>query len=239
MMKSGTLVGVALLVIGVAVPKAQSQRPLFRAATRLVEVSVTVVDKKGNAVTGLEPADFVVLDQGKARPVDVFRFDGGTTTAAVGAAADSLPAGTFTNLPALTDDAPRNVTALVLDNINTTPLQGVTARAQMMRYLRTLAPQTITAVYLMADKLYVLHDFTDDAAALRAKVERAKLAAPTAWEPDDRRSIVEAEMLLAMFIDDPEMYESDEERPRLRSAGGRDSPTPSCGAIGQSGAWHR
>ncbi len=58
----------------------------------------------------------------------------------------------------------------------------------------------------MADKLSVLHDFTDDAAALRAKVERAKLAAPTAWEPDDRRSIVEAEGLLAMFAEDPATY---------------------------------
>jgi VWFA-related protein len=206
MMKSSRVIGVgqlALLGLGITVLGAQQQAPLFRATTRLVEVSVTVVDKKGNAVAGLGPADFVVLDQGKPRPVEIFHFDGGRAAPAASAPASTLPPGVFTNRPALTDDAPRNVTALVLDNINTTPLQGVTARAQMMRYLTALAPQTITAVYLMAEKLYVLHDFTDDAGALRAKLERAKLAAPTAWEPDDRRSIVEAEMLLAVFKDDP------------------------------------
>jgi VWFA-related protein len=210
MMKSGTMIGVGQLVLlglGVALLGAQQREPLFRTTTRLVEVTVTVADKKGNAVTGLGPADFVVRDEGTPRPVDVFRFDGGSGGTGTAPAALALAPGTFTNLPAPSDTGPRNVTALVLDNINTTPLQGVTARAQMMRYLTALAPQTITAVYLMAEKLYVLHDFSDDATALRARLERAKLAAPTAWEPDDRRSIVEAETLLAMFIDDPTMYE--------------------------------
>jgi VWFA-related protein len=205
MMKSGATFGVAqlaLLGLGVSLLGAQQPAPLFRAATRLVEVTVTVVDKKGNAVTGLEAADFVVLDQGKPRPVELFHFDGRRAARASGAAA-ALPPGVFTNRPALTDDTPRNVTALVLDNINTTPLQGVTARAHMVRYLETLAPQTITAVYAMAEKLFVLHDFTDDAAALRAKVEKAKLSMPTAHEVNDEQSIVEAEMFLKMFGDDP------------------------------------
>ncbi len=203
-MKSGTMFGggqLALLGLGVALLGAQQPAPLFRAATRLVEVSVTVVDKKGNAVTGLEASDFVVLDEGKPRKVELFRVDGRRTTASAGAAPAALPSGTFSNRPTLAEDEPRNVTALVLDNINTTPLQGVTARRLMMRYLTTLAPQTITAVYLMAEKLYVLHDFTDDAAALRAKLEKTKLSTPTAWEMDDRPSIVEAENILKVFTD--------------------------------------
>ncbi len=203
-MKCGTLAGVALLVLGVAAPRAQSQRPVFRAATRLVEVSVAVVDKKGNAVKGLGPADFVVLDQGKPRPVEIFRYDGWTTAAAAAATA-TLPAGTFTNLPAVADSAPRQVTALVLDTINTPPRQGVTARAQMMRYMRALAPQTLTAIFLMANQLHVLHDFTDDAAALGARLEAAKLPAGTARETDDSQAIVEAEMLLQVFDGDPAM----------------------------------
>jgi VWFA-related protein len=190
----------AVLGLGIALLSAQEQKPMFRAATRLVEVTVTVVDKKGNAVAGLGPADFVVLDERKPQPVALFRFDGGPAAATVaGASAATLPPGMFTNRPGTTDSAPRNVTALVLDNINTTPPQGVTARAQAMRYLRTLAPRTITAVYLMADKLYVLHDFTDDAAALRARLERIKLATPTAWEMDERQATVEAEAFVRLF----------------------------------------
>jgi VWFA-related protein len=204
---ANTVARLVALGLGVAMLGARQQPPTFRAATRLVEVSVTVVDKKGNAVAGLGAADFVVLDEGKPQPVELFHFEGGRAAPAAAAAAPTLPPGTFTNRPAIADDAPRGVAALVLDNINTTPVQGVTARAQMTRYLRTLAPHTITAVYLMAEKLYVLHDFTDDAAALRAKVEKAALPTPTAWEMDGRQAIVEAETFLKMFGDDPATQE--------------------------------
>jgi VWFA-related protein len=177
---------IAVLGLGVALLSAQQQEPIFRAATRLVEVTVTVLDKKGNGVTGLGPADFVVLDEGKPRPVALFHFDGGRAAPGAGVPATPPPPGVFTNRPTVTDAAPRNVTALLLDNINTTPLQGVKARALAMRYLATLAPQAVTALYLMENGLYVLHDFTDDAAALRAKVEQARLGSSTAWERDDR-----------------------------------------------------
>jgi len=201
MMKSTAKLGVALLALlglGVVLRGAQQQRPVFRADTRLVEVTVTVVDKKGNGVAGLEASDFQVFDQGKPRTVELFRFEGGP--AAPTAAA--LPPGVFSNLPAFVDDAPRNVAALVLDNINTTALDGVTARAQIMRYLKTLAPHTTTAVYLMARQLYILHDFTDDAAALRARLENATLPSATAWEMDERQSVVHSEAFLRTFEDD-------------------------------------
>jgi VWFA-related protein len=204
-MKCGTLAGVVLLALGVALPKAQSQRPVFRAATRLVEVSVTVVDKKGNAVTGLGAADFVVLDQGKPRPVEICRYDGGTVTAAADAATATLPAGTFSNIPAVAGNAPRQVMGLVLDAINTPPRQSVVARALLMRYLRAVAPRTATAVFLLAEQLYVLHDFTDDAAALRAGLEKARLPVGTARESDEAQTIVEAEMLLKVFSGDGTM----------------------------------
>ena len=190
---------VAVLGLGVAILSAQQQQPTFRTATRLVEITVSVLDKKGNAVAGLGPADFLVLDEGKERPVALFQSDG-----VRGASADrpetTLPAGEFTNRPAATDTTPRSVTAIVFDNINTTPLQGVKARAQAMRYLLTLAPHTVTAIYLVADHLYVLHDFTDDAAALRARLEKVRLPTPAAREMSDREA---AEAFNSFAVQDP------------------------------------
>ncbi len=87
------------------------------------------------------------------------------------------------------------------DHINTPPRLAVYARAHMMRYLSALAPRTATAVYLLADQLYVLHDFSDDAEGLRARVEKAKLPASTARETDDSRAIIESEKFLEMFGD--------------------------------------
>ena len=67
-----------LLVIGLTVFQIVGQQPapVFRTGTRLVEVTVTVLDKKGNAVSGLGQTDFTILDEGKSRPVALFHFDG-------------------------------------------------------------------------------------------------------------------------------------------------------------------
>jgi VWFA-related protein len=204
MTRFGVRFGISLLAglgICLAVLGAQQRQPMFRAATRLVEVSVTVVDKKGQAVTGLTPADFVVTDQGKPRTVDIFHFDGGRDVGTAAPAPVAAP-GVFTNLPILSEDAPRNVTALVLDSLNTPPRFSGSSRVQLLRYLKTLAPRTVTAVYLMANQLFVLHDFSDDAAALRAKVEKANLPVSTMRETDTMQSIVEAESFLRSFTED-------------------------------------
>lgn len=187
----------------------QQSAPVFRAGTKLVEVTVSVLDKKGNAVTGLDTADFTVLDEGKPRPVAFFRFDGGSMASpgASGAATPSpapkLPPGVFSNRLEAEKNAPRNVTALVLDTINTPPQQSVMARAQMMRYLRALAPKTQVAVFLMGSELRILHDFTDDSEALRARLAKATLAMPSTNVTDYTQSILEAEAFVDMFAGNP------------------------------------
>ena len=171
----------------------QQSAPVFRAGTKLVEVTVTVLDKKGNAVAGLEPGDFTVLDEGKPRTVSLFRFDGMPAAASTSAAvpAVTLPPGVFTNKLETPGNTPHNITALVLDALNTPPQQSTMARAQMIRYLRALAPETRVAIFLTGKQLRILHDFTDDATALRAKLDKATLGMPTATVTDFRESMVE------------------------------------------------
>jgi VWFA-related protein len=194
----------------------QPSGPVFRAGTKLVEVSVTVLDKKGNAVTGLDTADFTILDEGKPRPVAFFRFDGVPPASAARPASTTpaLPPGVFSNRPELAGEAPRNVTALVLDSLNTPPTQMTVARAQMMRYLRALEPQTRVAIFLMGAKLRILHDFTDDPAALRARLDKVTLGMPSVNITDYNQSIVEAEAFVDMFAGDPAMQAAAEEMAR-------------------------
>jgi VWFA-related protein len=194
------LIGSAGLLTG------QQPATVFRAGAKLVEVTVTVLDKKGHAVNGLESADFTVLDEGKPRPVAFFRFDGGPETAPATAPPPALPPGVFSNLrAAATEGRPRNITALVIDTLNTDPQHSIAVRAQMMRYLRALAPETRVAVYQMGVQLRILHDFTDDPAALRAKLEKAVMGMPMATVTDYRQSVVEAEAFVDMFAGDPAM----------------------------------
>jgi VWFA-related protein len=184
-----------------AVAPQAAQEPVFRAGARLVEVTVTVRDGKGQAVAGLAAPDFTVLDGGKPRPITFFRFDGVTEARTEQEAPRA--AGVFTNRVRSSAGAPANITALVLDSINTSPRGSMMARAQMMRYLKALAPETRVAIFHMGHELRILHDFTDDAAALRARLEKAVLGAPLEGISDFERSVKEAEQFIAMFADDP------------------------------------
>jgi VWFA-related protein len=200
----------------------QSSAPVFRAGTKLVEVTVTVLDRKGSAVSGLEAADFTVLDDGKQRPVSFFRFDGGPAAAPASGkpAAETLPPpalppGVFTNRVELGAEAPRTITALVLDSLNTPPEQGMLARAQMMRYLRELAPNTRVAIFQLGQQLRILHDFTDDAAALRARIAKATVGMPPNTVTDYTQSIVEAEAFVNMFPPEMQAQIAEMERNKL------------------------
>jgi VWFA-related protein len=196
----------------VALLGGQQQPPVFRAGTRLVEVSVTVLDKKGNAVAGLAPSDFTVLDEGKPRPVAFFRFEGLSETAVE----KPRPApGVFTNKVELAGGPPRNVTALVLDALNTPPQDSAVARAQMMRYLKALTPETRVAIFHMGRQLSVLHDFTDDAASLRARLEKAVIGMPLEGISDFTQSVIEAEQFVNLFADDPAMQKVIEDMMRI------------------------
>ncbi len=125
---------------------AQQQAPTFRTSTRLVELTVTALDKKGNAVTDLRLEDFTIKENGKSRPIAFFRYDGGPP---VEPKAIPLPAGVFTNRVEFTPGPPRNITALVLDELNTPPQYSMRVRAMVTRYLKALAPQTRVAVFHM------------------------------------------------------------------------------------------
>jgi VWFA-related protein len=203
------------LSLTVALLMGQQPAPVFRAGTKLVELTVTVLDKKGNAVAGLEPADFTILDEGKARPVTLFRFDGVPPAPATPSTSAPLPPGIFSNrYERPGEETPRNITALVLDTLNTPPQQSTVARAQMFRYLRTLAPQSRVALFLMGTQLRILHDFTDDPEALRARLEKATLAMPMASVTNYSESIIEAEAFVNMFAGDPAMQKAAEDMAR-------------------------
>jgi hypothetical protein len=53
----------------VAQPPADS---IFRATTRLVQVSVIAQDKDGKPVAGLKREDFQLFDNGKPQPIQLF-----------------------------------------------------------------------------------------------------------------------------------------------------------------------
>lgn len=177
---------------------------MFRTTTRLVEFSVVALTKGGQAVTDLRKDEIEIFEKGKRREVAFFRFDGEPEAEFTGAA---LPAGIFTNRAEFTGGPPRNITALVLDTLNTDPRDQMWVRAQLLRYLKALAPKTRVAVYHLGNQLHVLHDFTGDAQALRARLEKSGLQLPAQMSENIDNSIREAEELIRLFPDDPYLAE--------------------------------
>jgi VWFA-related protein len=159
------------------------QTPVFSADTTLIEFTLIAIDKDGKPVTDLKKEEIIVKDKGQPGDLALFRYEGGEQPQTV----PELPPGIFTNTPALTPGPPRNITAIVLDTLNTQPREQTWVKAQAMRYLGTLLPNPRLAVYLLGQDLTVLHDFTDDAESLLARIEQAqvKLAGMTFGEIDD------------------------------------------------------
>ncbi len=189
----------AVLAAGLA-----AQEVTFRIGTRLAELSVTVLDGDGNPMAGLCAGDFTIEDEGRPRSVAFCHFDGGPPSPQPRA---PLPAGVFTNMVEIVGDAPRNISAIVLDGLNTPPEHNARVRSHVMKYLKELPPETRIAVYHMGQRLSILHDFTDDAASLCEKVEKARLEMPLETITDYQQSVIEAEQLVDMFEDAPEVEE--------------------------------
>lgn len=177
----GTIViGIALLV-GSVVGHAQEPEVVFRTGTRLVELSVAVLDGKGKPVSGLTREDFVIYADGSPRPIAFLQFDG---AAAVRRELRPLPPNVFTNRPEFLPASARNVTAIVLDSLNSSLADDFRTREQLVRTLQSMPSDSRVALYHLGNQLRVLHDFTGDMASLQRTLLTLKVARRANAEDD-------------------------------------------------------
>ena len=174
-------------------------------------------------MTDLQPGEITIVQNGKPQPVAFFRFEGSAfAPGAVEPKPEPIAPGIFTNRVEYTPGPARNVTAIVIDSLNTLPEDQVAMKAQVMQYLRVLAPNTRVAVYALGSNLRILHDFTDDLDALRARLAKHNIELNIQSVSADelvRRQLMEAEH----FNDAVDEYVEDERgrgrQERSRSAG--------------------
>jgi len=162
----------------VGLSQSATQSPQIRVVTRLVQVEVIVRDKNG-PVENLTKKDFVVLDRGKPQKIDPFAVESAQSAKTGVQPAPPLPPNTFSDLPQYGATAPRSVTIVLLDNLNTlygsagesqyeqTPywfedLALENARAHLIEFIKQLQPQDRVAIYGLRHSLRVLCDFTSD-----------------------------------------------------------------------------
>lgn len=190
----------ALAVAGAAVSQIYAQQesaPIFRAGTTLVEFTIVATDGKGQPVTDLKQDEISILQNGKPQPVAFFRFEGSAfAPGAIEPAHEPIAPGIFTNRTEYFPGPARNVTAIVIDSLNTLPEDQVAIKAQVMQYLRALAPNTRVAIYALGSTLRIVHDFTADLEALRGRLAKQNIDYNIQPVPADalvRRQLQEAE----------------------------------------------
>ena len=151
-----------------APPKDQSSSAssTLRVTTRVVQVSVIAQDGEGHPVTGLTQDDFKILDNGVAQKIVSFARQSSRLTADVTPGGRPVSANAFSNRVDETTGVPPSVTVILLDAMNTGFQNMASARAEVVKFLRTLHPEDRVALYELTTKIIVLHDFTSDTATL-------------------------------------------------------------------------
>lgn len=172
-----------------APPPAPAGQPelVLKAATRLVQVSVIAQDGKGRPIGNLHKEDFRVKVDGKEQPVKVFSMD--SSGALPNSSEEAkLPPNVYTNRLAVNPGQQPGITIILLDMMNTRWADQVYAKAQVIRFLRTLQPDEHIGLYTLGNSLRVLHDYTADSSELLSRIEALKgkdLPDMTSKEPTD------------------------------------------------------
>jgi VWFA-related protein len=193
-----------------ASPQETPLRPL-RVAARAVEVSVRVTDKHGVPINGLTKDKFVVLDDKKPQTIGFFSVVSDQPASAP--SDDPLPPDTYINGYGLRSGAAASVTVILLDSLNTSFLDQTRGRDAIMKYLRTIKPNDRVALFVLSDRLHVLHDFTSDASDLVQSLAQYKGKASADLDMKDTSLANEVNKALVAATIDSDIHEADAASP--------------------------
>lgn len=146
----------------------QSQETL-KANTRLVVVDVVATDTHGQAVSDLGLDDFTLLEEGRQQRISHFAFQHPGEVQAQ--AARALPPNVVTNTPAFKSNT---LNVVVFDAVNGEFASQAYARDQLLKFFSTARLEQPVALFALETRTRLLHDFTTDASALKAALEKYK-----------------------------------------------------------------
>lgn len=133
--------------------EAQPSGITLRVTTRLVDVNVVALDKKGHPITGLKPEDFEVDDNGVRQDIRSFmQADAPEAAKPVDNPVPAPAAQTFSNRsesPASPSGSGGNTIVLLIDPSNLSFPDFADARQQLIRFLRSTPPTERVALYAM------------------------------------------------------------------------------------------
>ena len=144
--------------------------------TRVVAEDVTVVDGRGNPVTGLPQSSFHVQDSGVAQQIRDFSELSETPTAS----SQTPPAGTYSNMTLVHNNG--LVIVMLLDPVSIDLTDQMFLRLQMLQYLKTMPAGTPVSVFRANSEgiPVLLQSVTSDRALLKTAIDES---VPTITRP--------------------------------------------------------
>jgi VWFA-related protein len=146
---------------------------VIRVTSNLVNLDVTVKDKKGKAVTDLKAQDFSVTENGVKQTIEFF------DSALAGANGGNSPDQPNTTSliepsPHPPSQLPRNIVSLVLDGQTTEAANLKPVQAGIIKYIRErITNDDSVALFAISGGLQLLQPFTQDKTKLISAVEKA------------------------------------------------------------------
>lgn len=173
----------------------QSAEPTLRVTTRLVYVDVLVRDARGGVVKGLKAQDFKVLEDGHPQAIEFFNAHGAALQRDPSEAAPAMASNEFTN--AAPDGPPRAVTVLLFDLLNTPVDDQLTARQEMLKFLRELPGGDPLMVFTLGNSLQMTQGIAGsqvliDAASKMLRPTDRGLIAPRTESAQDAQNAANA-----------------------------------------------
>lgn len=161
-------------------PTPSDDKDVVRISTNLIQVDVSVTDKKGNTVRDLKPEEVEIYENGKLQKVSAFSFvpgavtvkppDRTSPTSIENKASLSMPPG-----PPVRPESVRRTIAVVVDDLNLSFGSMVWVREALKKFINEQVREgDLVAIIRTGAGVGALQQFTTDRRQLLAAAERVK-----------------------------------------------------------------
>ena len=161
--------------------KGPQKEDVVRISVTLVQVDVTVTDRKGRQVTDLKPEDFEIYEDGRKQHISAFSYELAQPTSGTPVADEAAPPNKDAPLlpPARLKPADvRRTIALVVDDLSLSFQSAYYVRDALKKFVNErMEPGDLVAIIRTGAGMGALQQFTNDKRQLYAAIERVR------WNP--------------------------------------------------------
>jgi VWFA-related protein len=165
-------------------PASEKPEMVIHSRAEAVTVDVLVTDSKGHPVSGLKPEDFSVTEDGTSQKINFFKEHSVIDTHLTPAPDYKRPSNVFSNVSNTTQ--PDSSTLILLDMLNTGPLDQNSAREALTKYIKKKPANESFALCVLDTTLHLVRGFTPDENQLLLAMndKRSKPSAPVISQLD-------------------------------------------------------